>query len=293
MSRKVLNFGSINIDHVYGLDDFVTAGQTVPSTSLSVGLGGKGANQSVALARAGANVAHLGRLSCDDDWAIGELNRAGVDTKCIDLVAEPSGHAIIQLDQNGENAIILHGGANQGFTLPELQATFSQLLPDDFVVMQNECNLLGESFKLAHQHELLIAFNPAPFTPDVLELPLELVNLLIVNEGESQQLSAKQKMSEVEQSLLDRFPNTHIVITLGERGAVALSEGQRFTAHVMADNVVDTTAAGDTFIGFYLAALLREMAIPEALHQACEAAAISVSRMGAISSIPRKEELNS
>ena len=291
MKNQIVNFGSINIDHVYHLDTFVVAGQTLPTHSISSGLGGKGANQSVALAKSGVEVQHLGRVSSNEVWVIDEMREAGVAVENIELVSQASGHAIIQIDKHGENAIIIHGGANQSFTQQQIGESFSKCEPGDFVLLQNECNMVAEAMRLASDCDLTIVFNPAPFTADVLEMPLELVSILIVNEGEAQALAAKQKIEEVEESLVAKFPDTHLVITQGAKGASVLLNGQRFTQKVSAKTVVDTTAAGDTFIGYYLGSLVQGMDVPTSLKRACEAAAIAVSRAGAISSIPAAEEL--
>lgn len=292
MNISVINFGSINIDHVYQVPTFVQPGETLASLSLATGLGGKGANQSVALARAGAGVAHIGRLSKMDTWAIDILAESGVDTAPIELIDDASGHAIIQIDAQAENAIILHGGANQSFTVSAVAKAIDRYPEAEYLLMQNECNLLDEAFALALKKGLKVVLNPAPMADNILSLPLDKLDTLIVNEIEAQGLSGKNSLAEMVEALNAMVPNTRVVITLGADGALLLEDG--VTTQIEAEPVkaVDTTGAGDTFVGYFLAGMIEKLPAEQALCQACKAAAVTVTRAGAIASIPTLAELN-
>lgn len=284
---KVINFGSINIDHVYRVPHFVQPGETLNSLDLTTVLGGKGANQSVALAKAGVQVAHIGRVSRTDAWAVDSLIEMGVGVQHVALIDEPSGHAIIQVDDAGENSIVLHGGANQSFT----QATLEKILLDKnnaagYLLIQNECNLLTESIALARSAGLKVALNPAPMSESIKSLTFSDIDLLIVNQLEAESLTGKTEREGTIRALSALAPDTQVVLTLGASGAVLLHQGRCIEASSPAVNVVDTTGAGDTFVGYFLAGCVSGMDGGVALERACKAASIAVTKQGATPSIP-------
>jgi len=287
----VYNVGSINIDYVYRVAHFVQPGETLASRSLETLLGGKGANQSVALARANCTVRHVGRVSRSDAWAVELLADAGVDTTLLHQVDEPSGHAIIQVDDAGENAIVLHGGANQGFTEQNIIDALGDAGPDDWLLMQNECNAIDRVLKEATRREMRIAFNPAPMTDTVMSLPLEQCAVLILNENEAAALAGVSDEAHAASILRTRYPDTDIVLTLGARGARLLRGVDTLSATGVSVDVVDTTGAGDTFVGYYLASMIRQLTPQQALDYACRAAALSVTRVGATPSIPSETQV--
>jgi ribokinase len=290
---QVFNFGSINIDLVYRVPHLVSPGETLASKSLQTVLGGKGANQSVALARAGVAVSHIGMISESDLWAREQIRKAGVDVTFVTSVEGASGHAIIQVDNAGENAIILHAGANALFDMSQLSAALQNAKAGDWLLMQNECNALEEAFALAREKNLRVAFNPAPMTTEILDLPLQQCDLLIVNETEALAMTGGEEDTKTSlPALADRFPKANLVLTLGAGGALAQVAGNRFAATAMPVEAVDTTGAGDTFVGYYLAALINNMGPQEALQRACAAAAISVTRPGAAPAIPAADEVD-
>ncbi|MFK8080407.1 MAG: ribokinase [Granulosicoccus sp.] len=289
---QVFNFGSINIDLVYRVPHLVAPGETLLSRSLETVLGGKGANQSVALARAGARVVHIGRLGQADSWAGDQLLQAGVDTSLVATIEGPSGHAIIQVDDRGENSIILHGGANQSFSHDLLANALESAEAGDWLLMQNECNALDSAFSLAASKGLRIAFNPAPMTPEITQLPLERCALLIVNETEAAALAGDDDLNSAIISLGKKYPDTHLVLTLGSKGAMLQRGPLQHTATAMRVSAVDTTGAGDTFVGYFLASLMEGLDDERALHRACAAGALSVTRHGATPGIPTRAELN-
>ena len=282
----VYNFGSINIDVIYRVPHLVTPGETLASRSMDTVLGGKGANQSVALARAGVHVRHLGRIGESDQWAVKQMNDAGVDISGVETIAGPSGHAIIQVDDNGENSIVLHGGANQSFARAELDKYLSDAGADDWLLLQNECNAGASAINAALERGMKVAFNPAPMTPDIADLPLERCAVLILNETEAEQLAGTANPGEVLDQLAAKYPNTRLVLTLGSKGALLRYQEQQAQQDATAVDVVDTTGAGDTFVGFFLAAHISGLDDPLCLRRACAAAALSVTVAGATPSIP-------
>jgi len=296
---KILNYGSINIDHVYKVDHIVAPGETLGSESLSFFAGGKGANQSVAIAKAGAEVYHAGKIGSDGTWLLDTLAEAGVDTDFVTVSDGHTGHAIIQVNREGENSIILYGGGNREILRVEIDAALEHFGNNDCLVLQNEINETPYIMKKAHSRGLRIYLNPAPFSEEVETWPLELVNTLIVNETEAAGLAGLSGPATGEGSLeaildilADRYPGTDIVLTAGKHGAYFAREGRRDYVPIVESAVVDTTAAGDTFLGYYLVARNEGNGPREAMERAARAASITVSRHGAMESIPTAAELD-
>ena len=312
----VYNFGSINVDHVYRVPHLVRPGETLASASLDTVLGGKGANQSVALARAGASVRHVGRLGEADAALLDALTEAGVDCSRVARVPGASGHAIIQVDDAGENAIVLHGGANRGFDAATLDAALADAGVGDWLLVQNECDALDAAFAAARERGARVAFNPAPMSPDVARLPLDALDLLVVNETEARGLAAALAddagpgpgpdagrnaeagagdVDDAIDALAARLPGVLLVTTLGAAGAVLVDGpggGARARSAAPVVDAVDTTGAGDTFVGYLLAALVDGLAPAAALTRACVAGALATTRAGATPSIPTAAEVD-
>jgi ribokinase len=287
----VLNVGSLNIDRVFRLPHVTRPGETLASSALDVFAGGKGANQSVALARAGAKVSHCGRVGPDGAWLVDKLAAEGVDTRSVKRGDSPTGQAIIQVGDDGQNAIVLLAGANHQITEADIDAALASCAPGTLVLTQNETSGVAHLIKRAAAAGLPVAFNPAPFTPAVLELPLDRVALLIVNESEGEGLTGSNKPGDILSKLRSRLAETGIILTLGADGVLYDDGRERFRVPALAVDAVDTTAAGDTFIGYFLAERLRGTGVKASLETACRAAAISVSRPGATDSIPYQREL--
>lgn len=292
MKSKIINFGSINIDHVYRVPHLVKPGETLSSLDLVTGLGGKGANQSVAIARAGVSVAHVGRVFKGDTWAVALLASTGVDTDNIALIEGASGHAIIQVDDQGENAIVLHGGANQSFSIADIESALNHNQQARYLLMQNETNLLAEAFELAQAKGIKIVLNPAPMTDNIKDLPLAKLDTLIVNRGEAEALCGAADIDQMTQQMAALAPQTRVVVTLGGDGAMLLANGEVTHMNSPSVDVVDTTGAGDTFVGYFLAGVAEGMNDHDALQRACLAGSIAVTRQGAITAIPDRSEVN-
>lgn len=287
----IYNLGSLNIDYVYHVPHFVRPGETLASREMQIFPGGKGLNQSVALGRAGASVRHGGLINNNDKWLVDVLQHSNVDTSYIQSISSPSGHAIIQVDSSGQNSILLFAGANHSFTREYIETVLADAKKNDILLIQNEINHLELIFEIAHEKEMQIAFNPSPFDKGILDLPLSYVKWWICNEIEGNELSGKRDALDIVDSLLQKFPESNILLTLGKEGCI-FKNASLFVSHPSYKvKAVDTTAAGDTFTGYFLAMIARGGEVDKALQIASFAAALAVSREGASSSIPFLEEV--
>lgn len=291
---KIVCLGSLNIDRVYGVADFVREGATISALSYAEFPGGKGMNQSVALGRAGAEVYHAGCIGADGQWLEALLQESQVHTDHLLVIPGNTGHAVIQVDSRGKNCIIVVAGANGQVTEDQVRQCLSAFAPGDLLLVQNETACVPFAMEEARKKGMKIAFNPSPITPALLRYPLELVDYLILNETEGGILSGMPEDSDPEQmlsALLARYPHAAVVLTLGGSGVLAGSGENRWQNPAYRVTAVDTTAAGDTFCGFFLAALSKGLSMAEALEKASRAAALAVTKNGAVPSIPTWEEM--
>ena len=280
------NLGSINADHVYRVPHLVGPGETLAATDLTTGLGGKGANMSVAAARAAAHVVHIGAVGPDGRWAFERLLEYGVDTRHISQVDAPTGHANICVDADGENSIVLFTGANHAISEAAIGAALSEASAGDSFLTQNETNGQVEASRIAKELGLRVIYAAAPFAAEAAEAVLPHLDLLVLNEVEAEQLQA-----ETGSNLAD-LPVSDVVVTMGGAGCAWHHKGaevQTFDAHAV--EVVDTTGAGDTFTGFLIAGLDRGMPMAQAIRLGMRAGALMVTRMGAADAIPDLKEL--
>lgn len=294
---KVLNFGSLNIDYVYSLDHFVQKGETISSDALHIFPGGKGLNQSVALGRAGVSVSHAGAVGKDGDFLLELLKESCVDTKYIQVLeGVQTGTAIIQNDKSGDNCIILYSGANHQITKEQIANTISDFEKGDFLVLQNEINGMDSIVRVAEEKGLKIVLNPSPMNEKILGLPLQYVDYFVLNEVEAAQILGLENISEkdgekIVRELYNTYPHAKIVLTLGAEGSIYFDGEKLYRQRAYKTEVVDTTAAGDTFSGFFIAGILRGDTVEQAMDTAARAAGIAISRPGAAPSIPKKEEV--
>lgn len=289
--KSVLNFGSINVDHVYTVDHFVSPGETLACRDYRRFAGGKGLNQSIALAQAGARAYHAGKVGADDGWLKTLMEDKGVNTTFVDAIDGTSGHAVIQVNAAGENAIVIVGGANQRIDESDIERVIAGFEPGDYLLVQNEVNAVPEIIRPAKAKGMTVVFNPAPMTPQVLEYPLDLVDILVVNETEARSLTGEIKPAAIHDSLRQRYPQMTLVLTQGQRGADYFSPQAHLHQPAEKVQVVDSTGAGDTFIGFFLAELIKTDDPKIALAFAGRAAALCVTRHGAAGSIPSRAEV--
>lgn len=286
------NAGSLNIDDVFRTTHIVRPGETIPSRTLDRYAGGKGLNQSTALARAGANIRHIGRIGEDGLFLKEGLAADGADVSGIVVGDVPTGHAIIQVADDGENAIVLFGGANQAWDSSDIDRVIGASKAGDVLLLQNEINGMAELMEKAAVAGMRLALNPAPMGPEVLEYPLEKLSWLVVNEIEGRELSGLEEDEAIVTELRRRFPDTVVVMTLGKKGAIRADEGGLIRSHFPdVGPIVDTTGAGDTFMGYWLAGEVEGLGAEEGLRRACAAGALAVTRPGATTGIPLLEEV--
>lgn len=291
---RIITLGSLNLDFTYQLPKPLEVGETLSSLSYRCGAGGKGANQSIAAARAGAEVYHAGRIGHDGALLRRTLADSGVKLDFLEEVETPTGHAVVLINDAGDNSIVLYGGANRTIDETFIDRVTSAANPGDILLLQNEVTCISHAMEAGRKAGMRVAFNFAPFDPKLApELPLSLCDFLFLNRIEAGGIAGKSDVEEILETLSRRFPETELVLTLGPEGAVALTPaGERFHADSPRVEVVETTAAGDTFIGYYLAAVLDGFDTGRALERACRAAALCCSRAGAAESIPSRAELD-
>ena len=293
---KILNYGSLNIDKVFSVDHIVHPGETIHSSCIELFAGGKGANQSVAMSKAGLDVWHSGKIGEDGRWLLQILRDAGVRIENISVYAGSTGHAYIQLAADGNNSIILEGGGNQCITKEEIDHTLSFFSSGDYLVLQNEINDVPYIMERGRERDMKICLNPAPIGREVENWPLNLVDILILNEIEARTLCGIDgTYKEVLDRLMRRYPAVEIVMTVGPDGSYCGCGQREFFLHVPCcldyGPVADTTAAGDTYLGYYLASKISGLSVKESMERASSAAAITVSRKGAMETIPHWKEV--
>jgi ribokinase len=291
---KILVYGSLNIDLVFSVDHIAAPGETISSLSLSKNAGGKGANQAAALAKAGMETWISGKIGKDGVFLLELLESCGVHTEKVVHYEGPSGQAIIQVDKNGQNSIVLFAGGNGLVKPDEINNCLSFFEKGDLVVLQNEISNTGLIMEKAKSSGLRIALNPSPWNEQSGKLPIDLADILFINEIEGAGLADIENTvpaAEILERLCLRYQKTEIILTAGSKGAFYGYGKKRCKGEIVNVPVVDTTGAGDCFSGYFLAAREYGLSIQDSLNSACKAAAITVSRKGALESIPFKDEV--
>jgi len=291
---KTLVFGSLNIDLIFSVDHIVLPGETISSSGLEKSAGGKGANQAAALAKAGVETYMAGKIGGDGEFLLDLLRSYGVQTERVTRWEGATGQALIQLDRESQNAIVLYPGGNHRITEAEVDAALIGFGEGDQVLLQNEILLTGCIIRQAKDRGLRVCLNPSPFDERIAALPLRQVDAFFVNEIEGAALAGLPRETPFPallEALVKKFPQAEIILTAGKAGAFYGYGEDRFHGDIIDLPVVDTTGAGDTFTGYYLASRGRGQGPEEALGTACRAASIAVSRPGAMAAIPRAGEV--
>ena len=288
---NVVNFGSLNIDHVYAVDHFCRAGETIHTKSYTQNAGGKGLNQSIAVSRSGQKVHHAGLLGLEGARLAELLSGSGVDLRYLKHTDVPQGHAVIQVQPDGQNCIFLYGGSNQAVTPQEIDEVLMQLNAGDYLLLQNEIANLTYLLRAAAQRGLRVVLNASPISDELLNADLSGVDWLVVNEIECAAMAGCGDAQTGYETLKQRYPSLGILLTLGSEGSVSWKDGAEVRQCAYPVKAVDTTGAGDTFMGYFVGCLAQGMERQTAMQYASMASAISVTRPGAAASIPLMDEV--
>ncbi len=289
---KILNFGSLNIDYVYKVDHFVKAGETISSKDMQTFCGGKGLNQSISLAKSGCEVYHAGKIGIDGALLRNELIKSKVNTQYLLKGSGPSGHAIIQVEQGGQNSIILFGGENEKISIENIDGILKDFSKGDLILLQCEISNVDYIVEAAYEKGITIILNPSPINKHLAKIDISKVSYLILNEIEGAELTGKGHFDSIVEELLKKYKDIKIVLTLGENGVIYADKDRKVKQCIYKTKVVDTTAAGDTFTGYFIAGLIKGLTTEETLRLAAKASSIAVSRKGAAVSIPYYEEVS-
>ena len=288
---NVVNFGSLNLDHVYTVDHFCRAGETIHTAGYTQNAGGKGLNQSIAVARSGQTLCHAGMLGAGGEPLAQLLEGCGVDLRYLGRTETPQGHAIIQVQPDGQNCIFLYGGSNQAVTPEDIDAVLSHFAPGDYLLMQNELSNFTYLLRAAVGRGLRVVLNASPISGEVLAADLTGVDWLVVNEIECAAIAGCSTPEEGYTALRARYPGLGILLTLGSEGSVSWKDGVEIRQCAYPVQAVDTTGAGDTFMGYFVGCLAQGMERKDAMQYAAMAASIAVTRPGAAPSIPMMAEV--
>lgn len=290
---KVLNIGSLNIDKTYIVEKFVRPKETIRAIKYEEFCGGKGLNQSVALARAGAEVYHAGAVGKDGDLLLEMLQKSNVHTEYVKKVKNASGHAIIQIDANGQNSIIVTGGANDDVDLKYIIDVLDDFGTNDILLLQNEIPNICFAIKEAKARGMQVAFNPSPINESVWKCDLEKVDYFLLNEIEGKAIAGieSEEPKDILEELKKKYPSASIVLTVGEKGAYFSGKGELIYQKAFPVKAIDTTGAGDTFCGYFLAGITKGLSNAEILREASAASAMVVQCKGATTGIPTESEV--
>ena len=288
---KILNFGSCNIDYVYSLDHIVSPGETETTYKMEIFSGGKGLNQSIAISRAGAKIFHAGCIGEDGGMLEEIMKDSGVDTTYLKKVPEKNGHAIIQVTSDGENSIFLYPGSNAMVEKDYIDSVLDNFEKGDILLLQNEISNIDYIIEKACKKGMCIILNPSPFNEEIKKIDLNMLSYIILNEVEAKAVSGCGNAEEYLVFFEKNYPDLKVMLTLGSRGCIYKDSKTKVSQDVFPVKVVDTTAAGDTFTGYFIAGIASGDDIAEILKTASMASAIAVSKKGAAPSIPERFEV--
>lgn len=288
---KILNFGSLNIDKIYRIDHIVKKGETILSNSYHEGMGGKGLNQSIALKRAGADLIHAGFVGENDgDVLLDYLAENEIDF-LVKKVPGNSGHAIIQVDKNANNSIIVEAGANKRIDKVYIDQVLAGIEESSYLLLQNEISNLPYIVDVASNRRMKIFLNPSPVDQTLKSIDLNKIDTLILNETEAYELSGSENPDAIINYFRNKYPNLKIVLTRGRDGGIYSSKDIEIKFSSFKTHAIDTTGAGDTFLGYFIANISKGEDINKSLNLASLAAGIACSKSGAATSIPSLKEV--
>lgn len=288
---NILNFGSLNIDKIYSLDHIVREGETLSSKSYKEALGGKGLNQSIALKRAGADIYHAGCVGDEDGKVLLDYLLANDIKSLVKEVRGKSGHAIIQVDKEANNSIIVEPGANKKIEVGYIDEVLEKFSSKDYLLLQNEISNLLYIIDKASQKGMRIFFNPSPIDETIKEIDLAKVDTIIINQTEGREISGFCQTSDILNYFKENHPNLKVVLTLGACGGFYSYKDLKISFKNYNIKPVDTTGAGDTFLGYFMASIAKGKDVGKSLDLASLAAAIACTRKGAAPSIPALKEI--
>lgn len=290
---RFVNFGSLNIDYTFAVDKIVCAGQTISSLSEQRFPGGKGLNQSLAAARAGCEIYHAGLIGDDGLFLKELLEESGVDCRFLKREDGGTGKAFIQVETSGQNCIVLSGGANQKNTKQYCDEVLNYFGKGDYLLLQNEVNCLDYLIEKGFEKEMNIVLNPSPMNEKILACDLSKISMFIMNEDEGSRITGEITSEKILEKMKKIYPEAEVVLTLGSKGSVYSCKKEKIYQSAYPVRAVDTTGAGDTFTGYFLACVLKKMNLRDCLQYASKASAIAVTREGAASAIPWIDEVGS
>ena len=288
---KLLVFGSLNIDHTYHLNHIVKEKETIACQTYNISAGGKGLNQAIALAKTGEHVYLAGCLGNDAKMLEDTLNKFNVDISLIKRVDCPNGHAVIQIDDSSENAIFIYGGSNELVDEEYIDKVLSHFRKGDYLILQNEITKQDYLIRRAFKKGMKIFLNPSPCDEKITSLPLNMVDYFFINEIEGQKLTGQTEPSAILDVMLQKYPQSHIVLTLGEKGSCYKDKGNYFYEPAHQVKAIDTVGAGDTYMGYFIFGLKNNLSPLKCIILATTAASITVQRKGAAEAIPTLDEL--
>lgn len=286
---KILVFGSFNIDKVYKMPRLPEKGETLYCGGYEIHVGGKGLNQALAFSRAGAQVVVGGKVGADGRYLTDYLDKNGIDISDIDFSGEFTGHTIIETDPEGQNQMILFGGANREITEEYCDRLLEKHGDASLLLTQYETSCVGYMLKKARSAGIKTALNPSPFVDELKSFDYSCADILILNEYEGKAITGESETDKVT-AALHSLGCGEVILTLGADGAVYSGGGSFVSCPAFKVDAVDTTGAGDTFTGFCLYELLSGAAPQKALLTGCAASAVEVTKYGAAETIPTREE---
>ena len=267
-------------------------GETESSVSMTTVAGGKGLNQSIALAKAGVDVYLAGQVGEEGDLLEEVCKDSCVNTSFLEHVSGRSGHTFIQVDRNGQNSILLFGGANQSQKRHKIDEVISYFKEGDFLLLQNEINELAYLIQRAYEQKMFIVLNPSPYNQELKKCDLQKISLFVLNEVEAQQLIGSSDVKVIENGMRKFFPKSDVLLTLGVNGSYyfGVKDNKNYQECIPV-KAVDTTGAGDTYTGYFVAMRMKGMTVVDSMRIASFAAGIACTKHGAAPSIPKLDEV--